>query len=194
MTADEQSAESVVPEHTPASVDPPEASPAPSDTEPLVSTLRRACPAASHQLRLPVARGILAVSSVRRVAPPGTHHLRKISRAHPLSQEQRVWPVVGGVKAGACLPRRVHARLRSTFFWPVRRCAACGSFSRVPPAPTRLAADRGHVRVAEPSGGQQPIGRGCKTCRLKVPFWSVASARKAPNVCLGVGPMLAILQ
>jgi hypothetical protein len=50
VIAGEQSAESVIPEHTPASVDPQEASPRPSGIEPHVPAQWHICPAASHQL------------------------------------------------------------------------------------------------------------------------------------------------
>jgi hypothetical protein len=71
MPAAEQSACAGAPEGRGAAVDPPEASPAPSGTEPHVPALSAICPAASHRLRLSLERRILAVSSVRWVAPPG---------------------------------------------------------------------------------------------------------------------------
>lgn len=48
--AAEQSICTEIPEHSPASMDPPEASHAPQDGEPLVPALIAICPAASHQL------------------------------------------------------------------------------------------------------------------------------------------------
>lgn len=70
--ATENSACTEAPEQAPAPVDPPPTAPAPPGAEPLLPVMPGACPAASHRLRLAVARGCLAVSNLRRIEPPGT--------------------------------------------------------------------------------------------------------------------------
>lgn len=133
MTAAENSERLKVPEQAPTAVDPPEAAPAPTGIEPLVPAFQLACPAASHRLRLPLERRILAVreraaGSITRNASSET----TISRAHPLSplRSREGLSLAARKWAHAC-ELRVSARLRSPMPGPLAN-AGRGSPSRVP--------------------------------------------------------------